>query len=229
MVDGGPDSIIDICTQNNLKEFYLVEDSMSGFLEAYINSKENKLKLIFGLRITVCPDINEKNKDSSKVGLAKYIIFCKNTSGYKRLIKISSLAAKEGFYYEPRIDFSTLKKHWSDEDLKLSVPFYDSFLYKNYFNGDNCHTDFSFTRPDFFIENNRLPFDHLLLKRVQEFTEEGQKYPMVNTQSIYYKNKKDFKAYLTFRAINKRTTLGKPNLEYMGSDTFCFEKWKNES
>ena len=81
----------------------------------------------------------------------------------------------------------------------------------------------------FFIENNRLPFDHLLLKRVQEFTEEGQKYPMVNTQSIYYKNKKDFKAYLTFRAINKRTTLGKPNLEYMGSDTFCFEKWKNES
>ena len=228
-VDGGPDSIIDICTQNKLKEFYLIEDSMSGFLEAYVNSKENDLKLIFGLRVTVCPDLHEKNKESATTGSAKYIILCKNTEGYKRLIKISSLAAKEGFYYHPRIDFEHLKKYWSNKDLKLCVPFYDSFLHHNYFGGDNCHTNFTFTDPDFFVENNDLPFDHLLLKRVKQFTEDGKKYPLVKTQSIYYKDKSDFKSYLTFRAINNRTTLGKPNLDHMGSNTFCFEKWKNKS
>ena len=54
-------------------------------------------------------------------------------------------------------------------------------------------------------------------------------YQTVNGQSIYYKRKKDFKAYLTFKAINKRTTLGKPNLEHMASDEFCFESWKEKS
>ena len=45
----------------------------------------------------------------------------------------------------------------------------------------------------------------------------------------YYKDKKDFKAYLTFRAINQRTTLGKPNFEHMGSDKFSFESWKEKT
>ena len=36
----GPDSIIDICHEAKLKTFYLVDDSMSGFLEAYTNSQD---------------------------------------------------------------------------------------------------------------------------------------------------------------------------------------------
>ena len=59
-----PDSIIDICRKNKLKDFFLVDDSMGGFLEAYTNSKENKLKLIYGLRLTVCADMLTKNEES---------------------------------------------------------------------------------------------------------------------------------------------------------------------
>ena len=60
----GPDSIIDICVGNKLKELYLVDDNMSGFLEAYENCRENKIKFIFGLRINVCPDLNQKDDES---------------------------------------------------------------------------------------------------------------------------------------------------------------------
>ena len=33
--DDYPDSIIQICKENKMKELYLVEDNMSSFLEAY--------------------------------------------------------------------------------------------------------------------------------------------------------------------------------------------------
>ena len=39
----GPDSIIDICLDHEIKDFYLVEDSMGSFLQAYSNTKDEDL------------------------------------------------------------------------------------------------------------------------------------------------------------------------------------------
>ena len=56
--------------------------------------------------------------------------------------------------------------------------------------------------------------------------------PNENNQNYWmfsydFKDEKDFKSYLTFRCINNRTTLDKPNFEHMCSDKFSFESWKN--
>jgi DNA polymerase III alpha subunit len=220
-MEDGPDSIIDLCKKNDIKHFFLVDDNMSGFLQAYVNSKENDLQLSFGLRISVCSDMEKKEKDVSQKETCKYIILAKNVEGYKRLIKIFSLAAQKGFYHVPRIDFEHLKKLWNEKDLCLCVPFYDSFIHKNFLEGNHCIPDFSFAEPVFFIEKNDIPFDHLILKRVLEFTK--NKYKTQKTKSIFYSEKKDFKAYLTFRCINKRSTLDKPQLDHMCSDEFCLE------
>ena len=88
--------------------------------------------------------------------------------------------------------------------------------------------DFSFSEPKFFIENNDIPFDPLMKKRVTEYASDNS-YEALNSQSIFYKNKQDFKSYLTFRCINNRTTLNKPNLEHMCSDQFSFESWKEKN
>jgi DNA polymerase III alpha subunit len=221
--EDGADSIIDICVKNDLESFFLVDDSMSGFLEAYSNAQAHKLKFIFGLRISVCNDLNRKDQESLKEE-CKYVIFARNVSGYERLMKISSQAAKEGFYYQPRTDFKQLDKLWDNEDLRLSVPFYDSFIYKNRLRGSSCSLPPKSYELDFFIENNNLPFDDLLASRIREYSEN-----IINTQSIYYKDKSHFKSYLTFRAIDKRTTLSKPNLDHMGSNEFCFESWKEKN
>ena len=223
VISGGPDSIIKLCKDNDLKEFHLVEDSMSGFLQAYVNSTENKIKLNFGLRINVCHDRSKKEESALKE-TCKFIIFAKNKFGYERLIKISTKASLEGFYYYPRADYEMLKEFWDDKDLILCVPFYDSFLHRNTLMGYNCIPDISFTKPVFCIENNSLPFDSFILNRVNKYCKD--EFEKVNTQSIYYANKKDFKSYLTFRCIDKRTTLDKPNFDHMCSDEFCFEKWQ---
>ena len=219
-----PDSIIDIAKDNNLKEIYLIEDNMTSFLQAYTNTKKYNINLRYGLRLTITDNILDK-KDESRSRNSKIVIFFKNEEGYRNLIKIFSIAAKDGFYYEPRIDYKTLKSNWSEKDLLLCIPFYDSFIFNNILKGHLCMPELDFTNPIFFLENNEIPFDKIIRSKVLDYVSKT-KAEAIESKSIYYKDRKDFKAYLTFRAINNRSTLNKPELEHMTSQEFCFESWK---
>jgi|TARA_Y100001938_G_scaffold150683_1_gene242796 DNA polymerase-3 subunit alpha len=216
----GPDSIIDICVDNKLKELYLVDDNMSGFLEAYENCRENKIKFIFGLRINVCPDLNQKD-DESIQETSKLILFAKNREGYKKLIKLYTKASIEGFYYTPRLDYSSIKELYSAEDILVAVPFYDSFVHENTLNCKSCVPDLSFCSPVFMIEENDLPFNYLIENAVKKYAKSED--DLLKVKSVFYKNKEDFKSYLSFRCINSRSSLDKPNLEHMSSNEFCWE------
>lgn len=223
--DTGPDSIIEICKNNRLKNLFLVEDNMSSFLEAYTNCRLNNINLCYGLRITITDSYENKTEESMQKN-AKYIIFAKNNYGYNKLIKIYSLASKEGFYHYPRIDLTFLKSIWNEEDLMLCVPFYDSFIFNNFLRNYICIPTIDFTKPKLFVENNNLIFDNFLLEKAKKYAEDNG-LEIIKTKSIYYKNRKDFKTYLTFRCINKRTTLNKPELEHLSSEEFCFESWND--
>jgi len=170
-VDDYPDSIIQIAKENKLKELFLVEDNMSSFLEAYTNTRNNNIKLNYGLRITITESIEDKSEESRSKN-SKIIIFFKNNEGYSRLTKLYSKASKEGFYYEPRLDYKALSENWSD-DLLLCIPFYDSFIYNNTLKNFICVPNFSFTKPIVFIENNDLPFDIIIKNKMLNFIKEN--------------------------------------------------------
>jgi DNA polymerase-3 subunit alpha len=225
-MDDYPDSIIQICKQNKMKELYLVEDNMSSFLEAYSNCRKNKIKLNYGLRISVTESMSDKSEES-KTKSSKIILFFKNKQGYQQLTKLYSIAAKEGFYYEPRLDYETISKNWTD-DLILCIPFYDSFIFNNTLRNSLCIPQFDFTKPIFFIEDNDLPFDALVKQKALSFAEKND-LKIYKAQSIFYNLREDFKAYLTFRCINNRSILNKPNLDHMSSDEFCFESISKRS
>lgn len=220
--DNYPDSIIQIAKENKLKEICLVEDNMSSFLEAYTNTKNNNIKLNYGLRISITDCINDKNEES-KQKTSKIIIFFKSKNGYEKLTKLFSIASKTGFYYEPRIDYKTLNENWT-EDLILAIPFYDSFIFNNTLKNTICIPQFEFTKPIMFVENNDLPFDDLIKDKIKKYSEENS-LELYKTKSIYYNKRKDFKSYLTFRCINNRSILNKPELEHMSSNDFCFESY----
>ena len=64
----------------------------------------------------------------------------------------------------------------------------------------------------------------------------ADKFPIVNTKSIYYENRDDFEAYQTYKCIcgrgfsTKAKTLDMPNLDHCGSPEFCYESYlENES
>jgi DNA polymerase III alpha subunit len=221
-----PISIIDLVLNSKQDSLCLVENNMSSFLEAEKQCRENKIKLCFGLRIEICQDCLHQDEKSLK-SRAKYIIFAKNNEGYKSLIRLWSFAAKEGFYYNPVIDFPNLKRLWNDS-LLLAVPFYDSFLHLNSFEG-NVHVPvFSGMQPIFFLEENGLPFDPYLRAKVLDYCEKNG-YETVEAQSIYYYDRLSFIAYATFRCIHNRTTIEKPEINHFASDTFSYDHWLTEN
>jgi DNA polymerase-3 subunit alpha len=221
--DDYPDSIIQICKENKMNELFLVEDNMSSFLEAYFNCKNNNIKLNYGLRITITESINDKT-DESRLKNSKIILFAKNKNGHELLTKLYSIGAKTGFYYEPRLDYEILKSNWNENDLILAIPFYDSFIFNNTLKNFICVPQFNFTKPIVFLEENDLPFDFLVKNKMMAFCKEND-LEILNTKSIYYNKKKDFKTYLTFRCINNRSTLNKPELDHMSSNEFCLESY----
>tara|TARA_B100002019_G_C21196105_1_gene561503 strand:- start:285 stop:1031 length:747 start_codon:yes stop_codon:yes gene_type:complete len=217
----GSDSIFSIALDNNLKELILVEDCLTGFLQANKNCKDLGINLIFGLRISVS---ESTSKDSEK---SKIIIFAKNEKGCSLINKIYSFANVDldGF-----IDYKNLSKFFT-EDLLIVVPFYDSFIFNNIFYFKSCIPDFSFCNPQFFIEDNNLPFDSILSNKVKSYCKENG-FEFFLSKSIFYKNKEDFAAFQTYKCIcnrsfSKSKTLESPNLEHLSSDEFSFESYLN--
>lgn len=214
-----PASIIDIAKENELKQVVLIEDNFTGFLEGYSNLKDVGAQLIFGIKFTFTEDINDKTEESLKTN-HKLIVLAKNYAGYQKLIKLYTKAATDGFYYTPRLDFKILKSFF-DESLDIWVPFYDSFIYNNLLTNSICVPEFD-APPVYLIEKNLLPIDSLLEQYIQQ-----NNYTTSLVKSIYYKNKCDFKKYVTRRCIEERTTLDKPELDGLSSNEFCFESWKD--
>ena len=122
-----------------------------------------------------------------------------------------------GFYFEAEV--------YKTQGQKVALYKYSSYdnYYNNKYTDSQCVPDFSFIDPVFFTEDNDTLLDKDMSQRVVEFC--GNKYETFRTKSIYYKNRKDFPAYLTFRCINGRTTVEKPNFDGMCSPEFCYESY----
>lgn len=220
-------SIFEIAKNEGLKEVVLVEDSLTGFLSSYKASIKFDVKLIFGLRLTCC-DLRSSSSKSLE-DCHKIIVFAKTDAGCKLLNKIFSKTYEMG---GNSIELSKLKELWSNKDLLLSIPFYDSFIYNNLFCFSQCTPSFSFTNPLFFIENNDLPFDSIIKSNVLDFCEK-YKFKTTEAKSIFYESRDDFEAFQTYKCICGRSgwqgravSLEKPNLDHCGSREFCIESWR---
>jgi len=222
----GSDSVFSIAKENNLKQLILVEDSFTGFFEAHKRCKELNINLIFGLRLSMRNSALPEDESSKH----KVVIFAKDSEGCKLMSKIYSQAFCEFTGFS---DYASLKKIWNNDHLKMAIPFYDSFIYCNNFSFCNAIPDLSFTKPDVFIESNGLALDFLLEHKASEFAKTNS-FDTCAVKSIYYKSKKDVKAFMTYKIICNRTfgkerSLERPELSHFCSDRFSFEAWKQES
>lgn len=225
--DNGPDSVFKIALENNLNKIILVEDSLIGFFEAHRMSNKLGLQLIFGLRLSMRNSAEEDDICSEH----KVIIFSKNSNGCKLLNKIYSKAFTlfDGF-----LTYESLKELWDTNSLKFAVPFYDSFLHVNNFGFCNTVPEIKFFKPTFFLEDNGLALDSLLSDLVKDQANNTYSAPIQKVKSVYYKNKKDAEALMTYkiicnRSFGKSRSLSRPELAHFCSDEFSFESWKEQN
>jgi hypothetical protein len=223
-----PDSIFDIAEDYSLDRIIRVEDSFMGFLQARKVCFDLNKQLIFGLRLDMCDDLS-KSIDPKDIKCShKVILFPKNSDGCKLLNKIYTECKTK---HNGWMDFNFLQSFWDEDCLKLCIPFYDSFIFKNLTTFQSCFAHFTFTAPTFFIESNSLPFDAMTQDAVIKYCD-SHGFQTESTQSIFYKNKQDFSAYLTYKLICGRSSfagrdlsLEKPNFDHLGSDEFCWESY----
>ncbi len=85
--------------------------NMFASYELYRTCKEVGIKPIIGQEFYVAKGSRfDRGKDSEK-GNYHLILLAKNDTGLKNLMKLSSIAFIEGFYYKPRIDKEVLEKY----------------------------------------------------------------------------------------------------------------------
>ena len=86
--------------------------NLFGAIEFYNRAKVHGVKPIVGMEAyTTQGDMTDRNPATRGGGNNHLVLLAKNETGYKNLIKLSSRAFLEGFYYKPRVDKALLRKH----------------------------------------------------------------------------------------------------------------------
>jgi DNA polymerase-3 subunit alpha len=95
---------------------------MYGAVEFYKNCQKEGIKPILGMEGYIVP--GDLHKKESKVDRANnhIVLLAKDLDGYKNLMKLSSIANVEGYYYRPRMDRETLRKYASGLICLSSCP-----------------------------------------------------------------------------------------------------------
>ncbi|MFO8043674.1 MAG: DNA polymerase III subunit alpha, partial [Alkalispirochaeta sp.] len=88
------------------------DGNLFGALNFYMECRKRDVKPIIGCDFFVAPESRHR-----KTGLdgasrnGRVVLLARNETGYKNLIKLSSVGYLEGFYYRPRIDHEVMEQY----------------------------------------------------------------------------------------------------------------------
>jgi len=186
---------------------------MYGAVKFHNLAKSMDIKPIIGVEAYITTaDLTDKTPGVQKQTY-HLILLAKNQTGYKNLMKLTTIAHLDGFYYRPRIDFKTLEKYadgiiattsciqgivpqliLKDQDKKaLEMCKYFAKLFKD----------------DFYIELQKhqgVPELDKVNKKLIEFSRKLG-IPIIATNDVHYVNLEDAKAQDALLAIQTKTTL----------------------
>lgn len=85
--------------------------TLSGLIEFYKEGKDTGVKPVLGMEAYVATR-NHTDKEPGKDQIYYHlIILAMNNTGYQNLMRLSTIANLQGFYYKPRIDHALLEKY----------------------------------------------------------------------------------------------------------------------
>lgn len=82
--------------------------NLFGVPEFYTQAKEKNIKPIIGCEFYVTPVSMVDRADRTRY---HQVLLAKNETGYRNLMRLSSISFTEGYYYKPRIDHAMLRTH----------------------------------------------------------------------------------------------------------------------
>jgi DNA polymerase-3 subunit alpha len=209
--------------------------AMYGTIHFYNTIRNSGIKPIIGLETYYTPgDRADKSREFKTNHL---LLLAKNLTGYHNLLKLTSIAHLEGFYYKPRIDWETLVKYHEGliatsgcmageipqllmkgevEKAELRLKDYLELFGDDYYLELQRHDG---------LEKELKPLNEQLLKLSRKFG-----VPVIATNDVHYVRKDDARAQDALLAIQTRTTLDDKNrFTMMDSPTFYLKSQEEMS
>lgn len=202
--------------------------NMYGALQFYSTCLQKGVKPIIGTEFYICENLSNK---SGKQDLYHQILLAKNDEGYKNLLKLNSIAFKEGFYYKPRIDFKTLEKH-KDGLICLSaclagiIP--QEIMKSQYEEAEKTALWYkNLFGEDFYLEvqNHGIPEQQIVNKYLKELSQKhGIK--MVATNDVHYINKEDSEMQDVLMCVQMGKKIDDPDRLKFETDQFYYKTYE---
>lgn len=197
--------------------------NMYGTIQFYKTCVKEGIKPIIGMEAYVAPQ-----SISEKTGMrenAHLILLAKNETGYRNLIKLSSIAFVDGFYYRPRIDHQLLETYHEgliclSACLAGEIP--QLLLTNRYSEAQKIAQWYKdLFGEDYYIElqNHGLPEQLIVLPRLNELAKElGIK--TVATNDVHYVRKDDAEAQDVLLCIQTGHFVDETNRMCMEAEEF---------
>ena len=108
LLDGAvaPKKLFDRCKELEMDSVAITDHgNMFGAVDFYSRGNAAGVKPIIGIESYISPDSRfDRQKSSAREASNHLVLLAETTQGYHNLMKLSSLAYTEGYYYKPRID-----------------------------------------------------------------------------------------------------------------------------
>lgn len=85
--------------------------NLYGAIEFFNACKDNGIKPIIGQEAYIAPNKLTQKRPKMDDKYNHLILWAQNLEGYRNLLKLTSIAYKQGFYYKPRMDMEVLEQY----------------------------------------------------------------------------------------------------------------------
>ena len=193
--------------------------NLHGAVEFLREAKAHDFKPIIGMEAYVAP-FQRSSKllggNSGKESNFHLTLLAKNGEGFRNLLRLSSLAFLEGYYYKPRIDKEILERH--SEGLVclsgcVSSEFSDHILYGKTADAEKLAVWYQkvFGEDNFFVEvqnnNVQIQRDH---EGVATDFARRHGFPMVATSDAHYLTQEDAEVHDILLCVSTGRTVDDP-------------------
>lgn len=105
-------ALVDFVKEQGMQAVAMTDHgTLSGAIEFYKAATENDVKPIIGMETYMAArTLHDKDPGKDKPNF-HLILLAMNNAGYQNLLRLSTIANLEGFYYKPRIDHQLLEKY----------------------------------------------------------------------------------------------------------------------
>jgi len=221
---GTPDQLIAEAKRQGATALALTDHgNMYGAIEFYQKCKKAGIKPIIGVECYVAPGLmSEKNPKEKPYHL---ILLAANNKGYKNLLKLTTIAHLEGFYYKPRIDWPTLKKH--SQGLIASTACLGGPLARHIKAGQDSKVEENikilldiFGHDNLYLEMQNLNNDtQKIVNEAYKKLSKKHNIPLIITNDIHYVKAEDDEAQDVLLCIQTKQKQNDENrMNYLGED-----------